>query len=144
VNTEFRRAVLPDELRSLTAFDRKVFPTDYFPPSEWKQYESYWLLLDGRKIGCCAFEKQGEILYIATTGILPAFQRKGFGQLMKAWQIAWARQQGFRRLITNSRKSNEAMIALNKKFGFRKVHIVPNYYENPKEQAIVMDLKLSS
>jgi len=143
VRTEFRKAVIPDELRTLCAFDRKVFPADYFPPSEWKGYESYWLILGARKkIGCCAFEKQGDTLYIATTGILPAFQRLGFGGLMKAWQIAWARRNKFKRLIAHTRKSNAAMIALNKKFGFRQVKSIPGYYEDPPEPAIVMEMKL--
>ena len=143
MNTEFRRALIPDELRALCAFDRRVFPSDYFPPSEWKEYESYWLILDGRKkIGCCAFEIQADTLYIATSGILPAFQRLGFGRLMKAWQIAYARRNKFRRLIAHTRKSNTAMIALNKKFGFRQVKTIPHYYEAPREPAIVMEMKL--
>jgi ribosomal protein S18 acetylase RimI-like enzyme len=144
VNTEFRQAVLPQELRSLCAFDRKVFPSDYFPPSEWKSYESYWLILNGKKkIGCCAFEVQGDTLYIATTGILPAFQGMGFGKLMKLWQIAYARRRGFKRITTNSRQSNKAMIALNRQFGFRRVRTLRGYYEDPKESAILMALDLS-
>jgi ribosomal protein S18 acetylase RimI-like enzyme len=143
VNTEFRKAVIPDELRSLCAFDRKVFPSDYFAPSDWREYESYWLILDEKKkIGCCAFEKQGDALYIATTGILPAYQRMGFGRLMKAWEIAYARRNKFKRIVTNSRKSNLAMIALNRKFGFRRAGTIPGYYEDPTEPAIVMEIKL--
>ena len=143
MNTEFRKAAIPSEIRSLAAFDRKVFPTDFFPPSEWKRYESYWLVLDGRKIGCCAFERQGDTLYIATTGILPVYQGKGFGQLLKAWEIAWARHHGFKRIETHSRQSNKAMIALNKKYGFRKTKRIPAYYEDPDEPAVVMTLNLT-
>jgi ribosomal-protein-alanine N-acetyltransferase len=142
VNTEFRKAIIPDEIRSLCAFDRKVFPSDYFSAADWREYEAYWLLVDGRKIGCCAFERQGETLHIGTTGILPAFQRMGYGQLMKCWEIVWARRQGFKRVMTCSRKSNAAMIALNKKFGFRAVGRVPAYYEKPAEAAVVMRLDL--
>ena len=143
MNTEFRKAVIPDELHSLCAFDRKVFPSDYFPPSDWKGYESYWLIVDGKKkIGCCAFERQDETLYIATTGILPAFQRMGFGRLMKSWQIAYARRNGFRRIVTHSRKSNAAMIALNRSFGFRKARGIPRYYADPEESAVVMEFRL--
>ena len=142
MNTEFRKAVIPDEIRSLCAFDRKVFPTDYFSPSDWKDFEAYWLLIDGKKIGCCAFERQGDTLHIGTTGILPAFQRMGFGQVMKAWEIAWARKNKFARIMACSRKSNTAMIALNKRFGFRVTGRVSRYYENPDESAVVMRLDL--
>jgi ribosomal protein S18 acetylase RimI-like enzyme len=139
---EFRKAVLPDELRSLAAFDRKVFTSDYFPPSEWKGYECYWMLLEGRKIGCCAFEenlKEGT-LYISTTGILPRFRGMGFGTLMKSWQVAYARRHGFARIVAHVRRQNAAMIALNKKFHFRIVRTIPRYYEDPVDSAVVMEL----
>jgi ribosomal protein S18 acetylase RimI-like enzyme len=142
VNTEFRKAIIPDEIRSLCAFDRKVFPSDYFAPADWKDYEAYWLLLDGKKIGCCAFEVKGDTLHIVTTGILRAYRRMGFGQVMKSWEIAYARRKGFKWVMANSRKSNAAMIALNKKFGFRVVGRVHRYYEEPSETAIIMRLAL--
>jgi ribosomal protein S18 acetylase RimI-like enzyme len=142
VNTEFRKAVIPAEIRSLCAFDRKLFPSDYFSPSDWKDYDTYWLLLDGKKIGCCAFEEKGDTLHIGTTGILPSFQRRGFGQVMKCWEIAYARHFGFKWIMANSRKSNAAMIALNRKFGFEVIGRVQRYYEDPAETAVIMRLAL--
>jgi ribosomal protein S18 acetylase RimI-like enzyme len=142
MNTEFRKAIIPDEIRGLCAFDRKVFPSDYFAASDWKAYESWWLILDGRKIGCCAFEKQGDTLHIGSTGILPAYQHMGFGELMKCWEIAYARHHGFKRIMTNSRRSNAAMIAVNRKFGFRMIGKVSRYYEDPVESAVIMRLTL--
>lgn len=153
---EIRKAVLPDELRSLLLFDRKVFPQDYFGPEEWQRYKSYWLLLGRRKIGCCAFEANVDFtedlrlpnprrtgsLYISTTGILPAYQGIGFGRLLKAWQIAYARHQGFIRVVTNTRKSNKSMITLNKSFGFRAMRTTPGYYSDPSEATVVMELLL--
>lgn len=100
------------------------------------------MIVDGRKIGCCAFEAQRKTLYIASTGILPAFRRQGFGDLLKCWQIAFARRGGFNRLITNSRKSNKAMIMLNEKFGFKIIRTTANYYQSPSEATVVMELHL--
>lgn len=153
---EFRPARLPEDLRRLTAFDRKAFPADYFPASEWRRYQSWWMLLNGRRIGCCAFEPHVDFtddlqpehpnqpransLYIASTGILPRFQHQGLGQLLKAWEIAWARHQGFERIVTNTRQSNKAMIALNRKFGFRVLRTSPRYYRNPTEASVVLEL----
>ena len=145
MRTEFRPALLPKELRSLQAFDRKVFrPGDWFPAAYWRECESYWLLVEGRKIGCCAFEKheEQETLYISSTGILPAFQRQGFGQLLKVWQIAYARRLGFQKIVTNVRERNQAMIVLNRKFDFRIVRTLPRYYSRPTDAAVVMELLL--
>lgn len=155
MTTEFVRAVLPRDLRALVAFDRKVFPSDYFSADEWTDYEIYWLIVDRRRIGCCAFERDVDFqndlhpdrenphlaasLYISTTGILPAFQGMGFGQLMKAWQIAWAERTGFTRIVANTRRHNTAMIALNRKFGFRIIRTTPGYYTDPVDATVVME-----
>ncbi len=81
-------------------------------------------------------------LYISTTGILPKFQGKGFGQLLKCWEIAYARHNGFTRIVTNTRKRNRSMIALNRKFGFRIIRTTPRYYSDPTDSTVVMELTL--
>ena len=61
MKTEFRKAELPRELRSLLAFDRRVFSkSDLFTSADWKDCESYWMLIDNQKVGCCAFVKHVE------------------------------------------------------------------------------------
>jgi hypothetical protein len=108
MHVEFRRAIIPDEVPELLAFDRKVFPkADLFDREDWMRDDSYWMLVDGAKIGCCAFQADRDFrddlrkdgrnppmkgsLYITTTGILPLFQSRGFGKLFKVWQITYAR-----------------------------------------------------
>jgi ribosomal protein S18 acetylase RimI-like enzyme len=159
--TEFRRALLPQERRSLVLFDHKTFsqyPADWFARDDWNAYETWWMLVDRQKVGCCAFapyrdfhEELGEArqhttrrasLYIVTTGILPAWRRLGLGTLLKCWQISYARRHEFTRIVTNTRRSNQAMIGLNQKFGFKVIRSMPNYYENPRESAFVMELQL--
>jgi ribosomal protein S18 acetylase RimI-like enzyme len=156
MKTELRKATLPQELRSLLAFDRKIFPpADRFDALYWTTCESYWLLAGKTKVGCCAFEKHVDFhdaggvaprregsLYISTTGILPRFQKRGFGALLKSWEIAFARYHGFNRVITNCRKSNTRMIALNRRFGFRIVRTIPRYYREPADSAVLMELLL--
>jgi ribosomal protein S18 acetylase RimI-like enzyme len=158
MTTEFRKAIMPKEIRSLVVFDHKVFPpTDWFHRNDWSAYESWWMIVGAQKVGCCAFElhkdfqddvgENGEntdlrgSLYIATTGILRHLRRQGFGTLLKCWQISYARHHGFKRIVTNTRKSNKAMIKLNKKFGFRVIRTTPNYYEEPCEPTVVMEVR---
>jgi ribosomal protein S18 acetylase RimI-like enzyme len=157
MRTEFRRAVLPNELNRLVAFDHKAFTkADWFTKSDWAIYESYWMIVDGVTVGCCGFEHHVDFqdqenenpplrgsLYISTTGVLPRFEGKGFGRLLKSWQIAYARQHGFTRIVTNHRASNRRIIQLNKKFGFRVIRRSKAiYYEDPEEPTVVMELKL--
>lgn len=157
MHVEFRRAVIPDELRALLAFDRKVFsPSDLFPTAAWRECDSYWMIVDARKAGCCAFlpdvDFQEDIrddglnppmkgsLFITTTGLLPRYRGKGLGQLLKAWEVAYAKQNGFHRIVTNTRKRNRAMITLNEKFGFTILRTTPRYYAKPSDATVVMVL----
>jgi ribosomal protein S18 acetylase RimI-like enzyme len=160
MTTEFRKAAIPKELRSLTAFDRKVFSaSDAFPPSYWKECEAWWMLIENRKAGCCAFQRHTDFaedittgnlnprakgtLYIATTGLLPKYQGQGFGALLKAWEIAYARRHGFGRIVTNTRRRNTRMIELNRNFGFTILRTTPRYYADPVDATVVMELLLN-
>jgi ribosomal protein S18 acetylase RimI-like enzyme len=159
MQTEFKKAVIPDDIPRLRAFDRKVFPkADLFGTKEWREYESYWMTIAGVAVGCCAFQLNVDFqddlrdddinppmkasLYITTTGILPTFQHSGFGRLLKCWQIAYAKHNGFNRIVTNTRKRNRAMISMNRKFGFRIIRTTPRYYSGPTDATVVMELSL--
>ena len=160
MKTEFREALLPRELRSLVAFDRAVFnESDCFRPSDWAGYKSFWMIVEDKKIGCCAFLENVEFLqdirsdganlrrkgslYIVTTGILPAFQERGFGNLLKSFEIAYAKRNGFTRIVTNTRRRNAAMLALNRKYHFQVVRTTPRYYSDPTDSTVVMELRLT-
>jgi ribosomal protein S18 acetylase RimI-like enzyme len=159
METKFQIAVLHEDMRRLRAFDRKVFPrSDLFAVEDWKQYESYWMIVEGTTVGCCAFQPHVDFqddlrkdgvnpgmkgsLYISSTGILPKYQGAGLGRLFKSWQVAYARYHGFHRIVTNTRKRNARMIGLNREFGFRILRTTPGYYSGPTDSTVVMELLL--
>jgi ribosomal protein S18 acetylase RimI-like enzyme len=150
VKFDFQRAILPGALAELLEFDCKIFgafPSDLFEPEEWECFESYWMFADGAKVGCSAFQHNVDYdqtpkeacLYIASTGILPQYQGRGFGLKQKEWQILYARQHGFSNIVTNMRRSNTKIIRLNEKLGFRFRSIDAGYYADPTEDAVVME-----
>ncbi len=152
---EFRKVVVPEELDLLREIDQRVFsafPADLFSEEEWAEFESYWMIVDGKIIGCSAFlrdmdfnnEPRSGCLHIMTTGILPEFRRRGFGAKLKQWQIEFAKQQGFRMIVTNTRESNHAMIQLNLKLGFVIRGSAPDFYIEPDEPTVVMELQLDA
>ena len=161
LHTEFRRADPAHELRGLLAFDRAVFrAADRFPAEYWREIVSYWMVVDGARAGCCAFETLADFqedvprdqnnvvlkgsLFIASTGIHPRFQSLGLGRLMKQWQICYARRNGFQRIVTNMRARNAAIIRLNRELGFQTIRTTPRYYSDPVDATVVMELRLSS
>ena len=153
MSIEFEKAVLPDDIDALMAMDRRIFgnyPADLFSAETWQKLESFWMVRDGERIGCSAFlegtDYEGKLrpgcLYIMTTGVVPELQGQGYGEKQKAWQIEHARKNGFKSIAAETRQSNHRMIALNKKAGFREVKVVPGYYQEPEEAAVVMELEL--
>jgi len=161
MQTQFRKAVIPAESRSLVTFDHKVFGrADWFEHEDWQAYESWWMIIDNKKVGCCAFQLnvdfQGDIrddgrnpprrasLYVVSTGILPEYRSLGFGKVLKSWQISYALYHQFTRIVTNTRKSNKIMIGLNRRFGFKVLRTTSGYYEDPCEPTVVMELSLGS
>jgi ribosomal protein S18 acetylase RimI-like enzyme len=104
------------------------------------------MLADGERVGCCALQhdvdydgepKAGSLL-IASIGILPERRREGLGSRLTTWQIGYAGSHGFSMVVATTRESNAAMIGLYEKLGF-KVRGLTEYYEEPKERAVVFD-----
>jgi GNAT superfamily N-acetyltransferase len=150
---EFRKAIVPNEIEALCKFDQiafEAFPADLFDAEEWAQYESYWMIVDGRTVGCSAFlhdvdydeRPRPKCLWIVSTGILPEARGQGLGSKLKEWQLDYARQRGFEVIVTNMRQTNTPIIRLNQKFGFTIRELVPGYYSDPEEPAVVMERKL--
>jgi ribosomal protein S18 acetylase RimI-like enzyme len=148
---------------ALFEIDKQTFrPVDWFKkPSEYAEYSDVHLIFVGHRIaGSMAFEHDIDIerkadgalgdnyvrttgtLYIVNTAILPEFQRRGIGKKAKEWQIAHAKEQGFTRIVTYPRKSNAAIVGLNRKFGFEIVMEIPAGEWYDKEPALCMELDL--
>ncbi|HWZ42609.1 MAG TPA: GNAT family N-acetyltransferase [Candidatus Saccharimonadales bacterium] len=153
MSLEFRKVRIPEELPALCEFDRRTFheyPADLFSVETWEHLESWWLIADGEIVGCSAFllhvdfddTRSPGTLHIMTTGVLPEYRNRGYGKAQKEWQIEYAREHGFKRIVTNSRQSNTRMIALNQKYGFKIKGLDPEYYSDPLEAAVVMERKV--
>lgn len=141
----------------LATMDREIFGRDdAFSADNFGRCVNFLVYLNGFAIGSIVLMHNRSIartydddepimegsLYIISTALLPEYQRIGLGSILKAWQIAYARHNGFKRIVTNARLRNKASIALNKKFSFQVVETIPGYYPKPKEDAVVMRLDL--
>ena len=76
--------------------------------------------------------------YIANIAVFPEYRRRGVaGQLLQVFMnFAEANRLAF--LTLEVRASNQAAIALYESRGFLEVGRRKNYYEHPKEDAIIM------
>lgn len=83
---------------------------------------------------------EAELLNIAVT---PSFRGQGIGQMLLDKMITEAAQKATRRLLLEVRKSNVSAMQMYNKNQFVKLGERKNYYSNPKEDAVIMERKLT-
>jgi ribosomal protein S18 acetylase RimI-like enzyme len=150
-----RRADVKVDAALLARLDRKIFSkADAYNAADFKRGDcgtDIWLVeIDSEVAGTIAFSHNIEpdetpapgTLCITNTALLPRYQGRGIGKVLKAWQLAYAGGAGFTRLVTCARKSNVASIKLNEQFGFKLYKRITRYYSSPREAAVVLERML--
>lgn len=75
---------------------------------------------------------------IMNIAVAPEARRQGIGELLLNSLIDILKERGVHFLMLEVRQSNAAAIALYRKSGFAEVGVRPNYYRNPRENALIM------
>lgn len=75
---------------------------------------------------------------IMNIAVAPEARRQGIGEMLLYALIGILKGRGVRFLMLEVRQSNAPAIALYEKLGFAEVGIRPNYYRNPRENALIM------
>ena len=81
--------------------------------------------------------EEGEIVHIA---VAPDFRSMGIGLKLLESLLTHGRNLGVTRFLLDVRFSNASAIALYEKAGFKKLTVQKNFYENPVEDAWLMEL----
>ena len=100
---------------------------------------SLWVVaLDGDTvagyIGSQSVLGESDMMNVA---VAPEYRRRGIAQALILELIRRLSQQGNRSLMLEVRASNTPAITLYHKLGFAQVGRRPNYYRNPKEDALI-------
>ena len=96
------------------------------------------LTLDGEVIGGAGLRcilTDGEITNVAIT---KKHRSKGYAKPMLEKLMELGRKLGCEAFTLEVRVSNEPAIRLYKSLGFRETGIRPNFYDKPKEDALIM------
>lgn len=81
-------------------------------------------------------------IHISNIAVAPDFRRLKIGETMLRISLKIGKGQQCHVAHLEVRKSNIAAISLYKKYGFQLVSIRKNYYQNEKEDAVLMTRKL--
>ncbi len=91
-------------------------------------YGGFWLVVDEA--------------HITNIAVSPDTRRKGYGKVLVEAMLQEAKCLGALRSTLEVRESNVAARALYGGFGFKDIGLRKNYYESPKEDAVIMWMDL--
>ena len=143
---KIRKAEITD-LPMIADLEREIFPDAWSLKSleeTWNQKNAVIFAAKAEeKIACYLIFyyvlDEGEIARIATA---PFARRQGAAGRMFRELVAFCKAQQITRIMLEVRESNEAARGFYGKCGFAEDGIRKNYYENPKENAILMSKNL--
>jgi ribosomal-protein-alanine N-acetyltransferase len=92
-------------------------------------YAVLWCILD-----------QGELANIA---VAPRARGRGHGGRLLDHLVGVARSRGVGRLFLEVRESNDVALNLYDSRGFRRIGARKGYYERPREDALVLELRIT-
>jgi [ribosomal protein S18]-alanine N-acetyltransferase len=90
-------------------------------------YAVLWCILD-----------QGELANVA---VRPDFARQGYARRLLDEMFAFAKERGVESVYLEVRASNGGAADLYRSFGFTEVGLRKKYYDEPKEDAVVMRME---
>ena len=105
---------------------------------------SLWLVaLDGETVaGYVGSQSVLDGADMMNVAVHPDYRRKGIARELVTGLMNALVEKGVKSLALEVRVSNAPAIALYEQLGFRQVGLRPNYYRNPKENALIMRKEL--
>ena len=142
------RRLLPADLDRVAEIEQAAYPFPWtrgiFADCLRVGYDCWGLVLDAELSGYCIQTQAAGECHLLNLCIAPAWQGKGYGQILLEHAIRIARRSGCGSMFLEVRPSNPAGNRLYLKNGFTVVGERPDYYraEDGRESALVMRLEL--
>ena len=138
----FRRMV-PSDAAAVEEVERACFSMPWSRESFWEeasQEAAYYLLAldDGEVVGYVGVWLLGREGHITNVAVTPERRRSGIARALLLGLMKISHGHGVRSMTLEVRPSNEAALALYKKFGFRSVGRRPHYYMDNDEDAEIL------
>ena len=109
---------------------RDVLDLDY--------YHFLTAILDGEVAGYCGYIRSFETADIANIAVRGSLRRSGIGEKLLRKLMDDGYRAGVERFSLEVRASNAPAIALYEKLGYRQEGLRRGYYENPREDALIL------
>jgi ribosomal-protein-alanine N-acetyltransferase len=133
-----------DEINEIAALQSETFTNPWSVDSlRWEIANTdvarlYVMRVDGVLVGFCACWVILDELHINSLAIAGAWRRQGLATRMLREVCRDARESGATQATLEVRRSNTAAIALYERLGFTSEGVRADYYQNPREDALVL------
>lgn len=133
----------PQDVREVALLEKEIFSMPWSENGFLTSLQSEdTLYLVVRKkhelIGYCGFLQSFDEADITNVAVSPAYRGKGVGYAMLAELMRRGRERGVARYTLEVRTGNVFAIRLYHRLGFEDAGIRKNFYEKPREDALIM------
>lgn len=133
----------PEDVAETAALERTIFTMPWSENgflSSLKQKETLYLAvrMDGTLVGYCGLLQSFDEADITNVAVHPSYRGRGIGYQMLCALMEHGRKRGIERFTLEVRIGNTHAIHLYEKLGFRAAGLRQNFYERPKEDALIM------
>ena len=142
------RRISENDIEAVAVLEAEIFPDPWSAKSIKDTYEQNHALIlgayqDDTLIGYVIFYyvlDEGEIARIAVS---PSYRRQGVAEQIFVGLLDFCAKKDVDRILLDVRISNEPAIAFYRKSGFTDDGIRKNFYDNPKEHALLMSASVA-
>lgn len=120
------------------AFSMPWSARDFLEMVEADYADYYVAQLDDEIVGCCGIRNiagEGEITNVV---VAAEYRKNGIATKMLEYMLKKAKEKGIGDCTLEVRVSNQPAIRLYERFGFKGEGVRPNFYEKPREDALIM------
>ena len=137
-----------DDLKQVLEIEKKSFPVPwiydlFFSELTINRYARYFVLeKDNEVVGYLGLWHKGSSFHITNIAIAENLRRKGYGEKFLKFIEKIAATHRIKKISLEVRKSNCIAQDMYRKYGYKVIKFLKNYYQEEKEDALVMEKKL--
>jgi len=142
------RSMEIDDLKKVLEIEKESFPVPwtydlFFSELTRNRYARYFVMEKNNEvIGYLGLWHKGTSFHITNIAIAEKFRRKGYGKKFLKFAERIAATHKIKKISLEVRRSNYIAQDIYRKYGYKAIKLLRNYYQEEKEDALVMEKKL--
>ena len=138
-----------DDLKKVLEIEKKSFPVPwtyelFFSELTRNRYARYFVMEKNNNevIGYLGLWHKGSSFHITNIAITEILRRKGYGRKLLKFVEKIADIHKIKKISLEVGSSNRIAQDMYRKYGYKVIRVLRNYYQEEKEDALIMEKKL--